>query len=62
LLEAGTSPETAKKAAEELAGYENRFAGIESDLAVLKWMMGTLIVLSLGHLWLTFNILSRLPR
>jgi hypothetical protein len=29
--------------AEELAGYENRFARIETDLAVLKWMLGVVM-------------------
>jgi len=28
-------------AAEELAGYESRFAKIETDLAVIKWMLGS---------------------
>jgi hypothetical protein len=37
LLDAGASSEKAEKAAEEMAGYENRFAGLESDLRVLKW-------------------------
>jgi hypothetical protein len=32
--------EKARKAAETLAGYENRFTKIESDLAILKWMVG----------------------
>ena len=30
-------------AAEELAGYESRFAKIETDLAVIKWMLGVVI-------------------
>ena len=33
LIEGGTSPEKASKAAEELAGYD-------SDLKLLKWMVG----------------------
>lgn len=37
LIEAGTSPEKASKAAEELAGYEREFAEIKGDLRVLKW-------------------------
>jgi hypothetical protein len=28
------------KAAEAIASYENRFTRIESDLAVVKWMLG----------------------
>ena len=39
-LKAGDVPdEMARDAAEEIAGYENRFARIESDLTLLKWMV-----------------------
>lgn len=51
LLSAGTPSDKADKAAEELAGYENRFAGIEARLAVLTWMVGTHIAVTLGMLW-----------
>ena len=53
LLQPG-NPELAQKAAEELAGYDNRFAAIESDLTLLKWMVGTIIALALlilGKVW-----------
>jgi hypothetical protein len=40
LREGGTSDEGARKAAEEVAGYENRFAKVETDMSVLKWMVG----------------------
>jgi hypothetical protein len=50
LLEAGATPEKAAKAAEEAAAYENRLAKIETDLTVLKWMVGTNVVLTLGIL------------
>ncbi len=43
LKEAGASEEKAKAAAESLANYENRFAKIEADLLVLKWMIGLVI-------------------
>jgi hypothetical protein len=55
LMAAGAGDEKARAAAEELAGYESRFARIESDLSVLKWIGGintTLIVLVLGKLFL----------
>lgn len=42
LLEAGASPDKADKAAEEIAGYENRLAGIETRLTLLTWMVGAL--------------------
>ena len=43
LLEAGASESKAKAAAESLAGYENRFAKIEAELLVIKWMVGAVI-------------------
>ncbi len=35
--------EKARAAAEESAAYEIRFAKIETDLAVIKWMLGVVI-------------------
>ena len=32
-----------RTAAEELAEYESRFVKIETDLAVIKWMLGVVI-------------------
>lgn len=32
--------ETARKAAEEVAGFEIGFAQVESELPVIKWMIG----------------------
>jgi hypothetical protein len=50
LVAAGAPEQKAREAAEELAAYENRFARIETDLAViksdaamLKWMVGFVI-------------------
>jgi hypothetical protein len=40
LIAAGSPEDKARAAAEELAGYESRFAKMEADLAVLKWMVG----------------------
>jgi hypothetical protein len=45
LLDAGAAPDKANKAAEELASYETRLGGIESDLRLLKWMVGGIYVL-----------------
>ena len=42
-IAAGAPEEKAVAAAEELAAYESRFAKIETDLAVIKWMLGVLI-------------------
>jgi hypothetical protein len=40
LKDAGAAEEKARKAAETVAAYENRFAKIDTDLAILKWMVG----------------------
>jgi hypothetical protein len=48
LIAAGTPEEKARAAAEELAAYENRFAKIETDLAVLKLMVGVNLAASLS--------------
>ncbi len=46
LLDPGNA-EKAQRAAEEVAGYENRLSAIERDLMVLKWMVGSNIALTL---------------
>jgi hypothetical protein len=54
LLDAGASPAMAQKAAEELADYEKRLASIDTKLAVLTGMVGTvigLLLLVLGKVW-----------
>jgi hypothetical protein len=42
--------ELARKAAEEVAAYESRLAGIEADVKLLKWMVGTNLVLTVAIL------------
>jgi hypothetical protein len=51
----GISEEDAKRAAEEVADYDNRIARIESSVELIKWMVGTNITLTLlvlGRLFL----------
>jgi hypothetical protein len=43
LVAAGAPEQKARDAAEELAAYETRFAKIEQDLAIIKWMLGVVI-------------------
>ena len=43
LIAAGAPEDKARAAAEELAGYESRFAKIETDLPVIKWMLGVVV-------------------
>lgn len=54
--------ELAKRAAEELANDDNQLADIRGDLRVLKGMMGFVLAFLVAHFWLSFSILSRLPR
>ena len=61
LIEAKVPEEHARTAAEEVAGYDSRLAAIERDLLVLKWMVGTNVVLTLGIFWQAFTIMGRLP-
>ncbi len=51
-IAAGTPPDKAAAAVEELAGYDNRLAGIESRLAVLMVMVGGIYVLGAPAGWL----------
>jgi hypothetical protein len=55
LKEAGASEDKAKKAAEALAAYENRFNKVESDLNLLKWMVGFNLAISVGVLLKSFG-------
>ena len=54
LKEAGASEEKARKAAEAVASYENRFTRIEGDLAVVKWMIGFNLAMTVAVLWKVF--------
>lgn len=55
LLEAGASPDSARKASEEVAGYEGCLAAIDSRLSVLTWMAGTNIALTVAVLFELFR-------
>lgn len=54
LKEAGATEDKARKAAEALAAYENRFSRIEADLNLLKWMLGFNLALSVGIVFKLF--------
>ncbi|MCX8087143.1 MAG: hypothetical protein N3C63_09635 [Rhodocyclaceae bacterium] len=55
LKEAGATEDKARKAAEALAAYENRFNKVESDLNLLKWMVGFNLAISVGVLLKLFS-------
>jgi len=54
LIEAGASAEKAAKAAEEIAGYENRLAKIEGLLSLHSWMLSFNLAMTLAILWRVF--------
>jgi len=56
LRSAGAEDDKARKAAEEIAAYEPRFAKLESDVALLKWMVGFNIGLNLLVVGLVLRI------
>jgi hypothetical protein len=64
LISAGAPPDKADKASEELAGYDNRLAKIETRIAVLAWMIGGIyVVLTLlggPAIWLLLRVASKL--
>lgn len=45
---AGAPEDRARAAAEEVAAYENRLANVETKLAVLTWMVGANIALTIA--------------
>jgi hypothetical protein len=55
LKDAGASEEKARKAAEAIAAYENRFNRIEQDLAIVKWMLGFNLAIAVATLWKVFS-------
>lgn len=58
LKEAGASEEKARKAAEALAGYENRFAALDNKITALErkvnlltWRVGFNLSMTVAILW-----------
>jgi hypothetical protein len=49
-IAAGAPGDKARKAADALADYENRFSRIDAELIVLKWMVGFGIALNIAIL------------
>jgi hypothetical protein len=63
LLEAGASEQKAREAAEELALYELRFAKIDRDLAILKWMVAgiyaVLTIIGAPSVWVLLRVAAK---
>jgi hypothetical protein len=60
LLKPG-DPDLARKAAEEVAGYESRLNAIDVRLAVIQALLGVIILMIGGLFWQGFTIMGRLP-
>ena len=54
LIGLGADKDVAREAAEEVANYDNRIGRVESDLVLLKWMVGFNIAMTLAILWRVF--------
>jgi hypothetical protein len=49
-IAAGAPEDKARKAAEALADYDNRFTRVDAELLVVKWMVGFVIALDVAIL------------
>lgn len=56
LLDAGAKPETADRAAEEVAGYDNRLATMDTRLTVLTVMVAGLYAVGAPVVWLLIRV------
>lgn len=55
LIDAGAQQDKADKAAEEVAGYENRLASIDTRLTLLTWMASFNLAITITVLWRLFT-------
>ena len=49
-ISAGAPEDKARKAAQALADYDNRFTKIDAELVVLRWMVGFAVALNVAIL------------
>ena len=54
LIEAGASEEKARAAARAMTNYETRISKIESDITLLKWMVGFNLAMTVAILFRVF--------
>ena len=59
MLAAGVPEEKARGATEEIAAYEARFANIDTDPVILKWMIAGLYVLGAASMRLLLRVASK---
>jgi hypothetical protein len=58
LREAGSSEERSRAAAEAVADYESRLGGLDADVSLLKWMVGSNIALSVTVLGILLRFIA----
>ena len=58
LREAGASEEKSRAASSAVASYDTRLSKVESDLMLLKWMVGSNIALSVAMIGLLLKLLG----
>jgi hypothetical protein len=54
-IDAGASEEKARMAARAMTNYETRISKIESDLNLLKWMVGFNLAMTVAILFRVFS-------
>jgi hypothetical protein len=66
LIEAGASEEKARKAAEAIASYDDRFnridvalAEIRGSIRLLQWQVGAIALIGVPSLWLLLRIAAK---
>jgi len=59
LKEAGASEEKSRAAAKALADYESRFNKIDTELQIIKWMLGASLALSGTVAGLLLNVVFK---
>jgi hypothetical protein len=63
LKEAGAGEDSARKAAEAVAAYENRLAKLDADLSVIRWMVGGIYALvaliGVPSIWLLLRVAAK---
>jgi hypothetical protein len=59
LIKAGAGAEAAAAAAEEVASYENRLAGVETKITLLLFMVGGLYAVGGSAIWLLVRVAAK---
>jgi len=55
LIEAGASEEKARAAARAMTNYDRHISKLESDINLLKWMVGFILAITVAILFRVFS-------